>query len=152
MFRGKRLNIVIANLGNLESVSRLFNQYRMFYKQPSNLEGATQFIQERLRQNDSTILLAEENGNILGFTQLYPSFSSVSMKKIWILNDLFVEEPYRKQGVAQQLMAAAEAFIQETGAIRVSLSTQISNAPAQSLYESRGYVKDEEFYHYTLSL
>jgi GNAT superfamily N-acetyltransferase len=146
------VKIIIAGLEHLQVASGLFNQYRMFYQQPSNLEGATQFIQERLQKNDSTILLAQENETVMGFTQLYPSFSSVSMKPIWILNDLFVEEAYRKQGVAQQLMTEAEAFARETGAIRVTLSTQISNAVARSLYESCGYVRDEEFYHYTLSL
>jgi GNAT superfamily N-acetyltransferase len=146
------MKIIQAQLAHLETVARLFNQYRMFYQQPSNLEGATQFLQERLQKNDSTIFLAEENGNMIGFTQLYPSFSSVSMKPIWILNDLFVAETYRKQGAAQQLMTAAEAFTRETGAIRIALSTQISSTTARSLYESRGYVRDEEFYHYTLSL
>lgn len=146
------MKIIIAGLEHLQVASGLFNQYRMFYQQPSNLEGATQFIQERLQKNDSTILLARENEAVMGFTQLYPSFSSVSMKPIWILNDLFVEEAYRKQGVAQQLMAEAEAFARGTGAIRVTLSTQISNAVARSLYESRGYVRDEDFYHYTLPL
>jgi GNAT superfamily N-acetyltransferase len=67
------------------------------------------------KKNDSTIFLAEENGNMIGFTQLYPSFSSVSMKRIWILNDLFVAEVYRKQGVAKQLMDTAEAFVREAG-------------------------------------
>jgi GNAT superfamily N-acetyltransferase len=146
------MKIIQAQLAHLETVARLFNQYRMFYQQPSNLEGATQFLRERLQKNDSTIFLAEENGNMIGFTQLYPSFSSVSMKPIWILNDLFVAETYRKQGAAQQLMTAAEAFTRETGAIRIALSTQISSTTARSLYESRGYVRDEEFYHYTLSL
>jgi GNAT superfamily N-acetyltransferase len=146
------MQIILAQLDHLEAVARLFNQYRMFYQQPSNPAGATQFLQERLQKNDSTIFLAEENGSMIGFTQLYPSFSSVSMKPIWILNDLFVAEDYRKQGVAQQLMTTAEAFARETGAIRMTLSTQISNAVARSLYESRGYVRDDEFHHYTLSL
>ncbi|MCA6518160.1 MAG: GNAT family N-acetyltransferase, partial [Pseudanabaena sp. M110S1SP2A07QC] len=44
-----------------------------------------------------------------------------------ILNDLFVDAPYRKQGIAKLLMSAAEQFARETGAIRLVLSTQISN-------------------------
>lgn len=92
------------------------------------------------------------NGRIVGFTQLYPGFSSVSMKRVWILNDLFVDEGYRGQGVAKSLMSAAENFARETECVRIVLATQISNVAAQSLYESRGYAKDEEFYHYALRL
>jgi GNAT superfamily N-acetyltransferase len=146
------VEIVLANSQHLEEVSRLFDQYRIFYQQTSNLEAATKFLQERLQKNDSTIFLADEGGYIVGFTQLYPSFSSVSMKRVWILNDLFVEEPYRNKGVAKLLMNAAEEFARETGAVRIILSTQISNIAAQALYESRGYTKDKEFYHYALRL
>ena len=135
-----------------EEVSNLFDQYRVFYKSSSDLEAAKQFLKERFEKGDSTIFVASHDGRIVGFTQLYPSFSSVSMKRIWILNDLFVDEHYRGKGVAQSLMSAAENFARETGAVRVVLATQMSNVAAQSLYELRGYVKDEEFYHYTLRL
>ena len=146
------MKIVLAHLEHLEAVSRLFDQYRIFYQQPSNLEAATKFIRERMQKNDSTIFLVEEGGCPLGFTQLYPSFSSVSMKRVWILNDLFMEESSRKGGIAKLLMNAAEEFARETGAVRIILATQISNVAARSLYESRGYTKDEEFYHYALCL
>lgn len=146
------MEIILARLEHLDAVSKLFDRYRVFYKQSSDLEAARKFIQERFQQSDSTIFLASDNGQIVGFTQLYPSFSSVSMRRIWILNDLFVEESYRQRGVAKSLMGAAEEFARETGAIRIILSTQISNIAGQALYESRGYSKDEEFYHYALRL
>nr|RNJ67205.1 MAG: GNAT family N-acetyltransferase [Leptolyngbya sp. IPPAS B-1204] len=93
-----------------------------------------------------------DNQNMVGFTQLYPSFSSVSMQQVWILNDLFVAENYRKQGVANLLMDAAEQYAQDTGAVCIVLATQITNTAAQTLYESRNYVRDEAFYHYMLRL
>jgi ribosomal protein S18 acetylase RimI-like enzyme len=123
-----------------------------FTGQPSDLETARKFIQERFHKGDSTIFVVSNNGHIVGFTQLYPSFSSVSMKRIWILNDLFVEQTCRKQGAAKLLLSSAEDFARQTGAIRISLATQTSNVAAQSLYESLGYCKDEEFHHYSLKL
>ena len=146
------MEVFLASLKHLEEVSRLFDKYRVFYQQPSDMEAAKKFLQERLQKNDSTIFLASNRGNMLGFTQLYPSFSSVSMKRVWILNDLFVDEAYRGKGAAQLLMNAAEEFARETGAIRIVLATQISNVVARSLYVSRGYIKDEDFYHYALRL
>ena len=146
------MEIVLAKFEDLEEVSRLFDQYRVFYKKSSNIEAARTFLQERFQKNESTMFVARDQELMVGFTQLYPSFSSVSLKRTWILNDLFVEEPYRKKGVAKSLIKAAERFARETGAVRIILATQISNTAAQSLYESLGYVKDKDFYHYALQL
>ncbi|MEG4793532.1 GNAT family N-acetyltransferase [Microcoleus sp. LAD1_D1] len=139
-------------MDDLDEVTRLFDRYRIFYGQVSDLDAARQFIQMRFQQGDSTILIALDELRSVGFTQLYPSFSSFSMKRLWILNDLFVEETARRQGVGTQLMQAAETFARQTGAVRIALCTQMTNQSAQSLYESRGYVKDEVFYHYSLPL
>ena len=146
------MEVALARFEHLEEVSKLFDRYRVFYKQSSDLEAAAKFLQERFQKKDSTVFVASDNGRLVGFAQLYPSFSSVSMKRVWILNDLFVEETYRKQGVAKLLIGAAENFARETGAVRIILATQISNIAAQALYESLGYMKDKEFYHYALPL
>jgi GNAT superfamily N-acetyltransferase len=146
------MEIFQARLEHLEAVSQLFDQYRVFYSSLSDLETARRFLQDRFHKGDSIIFVASNDGHIAGFTQLYPSFSSVSMRRVWILNDLFVEQACRKQGVAKLLLSTAEDFARQTGAIRISLATQTSNIVAQSLYESLGYCKDEEFHHYSLKL
>ncbi|MGL5083077.1 MAG: GNAT family N-acetyltransferase [Microcoleaceae cyanobacterium] len=146
------MEVFQAHFEHLEEVSKLFDQYRVFYKSPSDLEAARKFLQERFQRGDSIIFVIRDNSHMVGFTQLYPSFSSVSMKPIWILNDLFVEESYRKKGVAKSLISAAEDFARRTGAVRIILATQASNMAAQSLYESLGYAKDKDFYHYVLQL
>jgi GNAT superfamily N-acetyltransferase len=150
------MNVFQAHLEHLQEVSELFDQYRVFYQSASDLDAAKNFIQERFQKGDSVIFVASDvagdQEQIIGFTQLYPSFSSVSMKRIWILNDLFVVETQRRKGIAKLLMQAAENFARETGAIRIALATQVSNEAAQLLYESRGYILDDWFYHYALRL
>lgn len=146
------MEVFLANIEYLESISVLFDRYRVFYNQVSDLEATKQFLKERFDNNDSIVFVANDNGKIVGFTQLYPSFSSVSMKRVWILNDLYVEESYRRKGVAKLLMSTVEKYAKESGAVRVILATQISNTNAQKLYEARGYIKDKEFYHYALRL
>ncbi|PSB00461.1 GNAT family N-acetyltransferase [Merismopedia glauca] len=146
------MKVFLASFEHLEQVSQLFDRYRVFYQQSSDLEAARNFLEERFQKSDSTLLVASYRGKIVGFTQLYPSFSSVSMKPVWILNDLFVEELYRNQGVAKLLMNAAENLARETGVIRITLATQGSNIAAQSLYKSLGYSQQEEFYHYALQV
>lgn len=144
-----------AELDDAQRIGELFNQYRMFYNQVSDTEGAMKYIQERLKKNESVIWIAETEselesaqGNLGGFVQLYPSFSSVSMGSIWVLNDLYVHTDYRRKGIARKLLQAAQTFASETGAIRVTLSTAISNKQAKALYESEGYAKDDHFLYY----
>lgn len=146
------MEVFQARLEHLEAVSQLFDQYRVFHNSPSDIETARKFLQDRFHKSDSIIFVASNNGRVVGFTQLYPSFSSVSMKRIWILNDLFVEQACRKQGVAKLLLSMVKDFARQTGAIQISLATQTSNVAAQSLYESLGYCKDEKFHHYSLNL
>ena len=135
------------------TVAPLFDAYRVFYGKPSHLEMAREFIRERLERNESILFIALQNdGTAVGFTQLYPSFSSVSAARIFILNDLYVVPEARRRGVAAALLSASEAHAREAGAIRLSLSTAIDNEAAQTLYASRGWERDSRFHSYNLSI
>ena len=134
------MEIVQASLKDIEPVSILFAYYREFYKQPYNIDLARNFIKERLTESDSVIFIAIENGEYVGFTQLYPSFTSIGVAKIWILNDLFVLENYRKKGIARHLINHVFAYSVATNRKKVALSTAHDNLKAQSLYEKLGFV------------
>ncbi|HDX8374336.1 GNAT family N-acetyltransferase [Aeromonas dhakensis] len=139
-----------ATPADLEETSYLFDAYRQFYGQEPDHGAAAGFIAERLANADSVIFLARhEMGETMGFVQLYPAFSSVAMKRMWYLNDLFVAESARQQGVARALLKRVASFAKETDALTVKLATSISNQPAKSLYESEGYQKVIAFDHYT---
>ncbi|WNS74787.1 GNAT family N-acetyltransferase [Bacillus sp. DTU_2020_1000418_1_SI_GHA_SEK_038] len=142
------MSIVKATLNDLESVTELFDLYRIFYKQNSDIEGAREFIKERLTSEDSVIFIAFEDENPVGFVQLYPSFSSVSMKRLWVLNDLYVKESVRGKGLGENLMKKAIAFAEETGAKGVLLETATDNFGAQKLYEKLGFIKETNYFYY----
>jgi ribosomal protein S18 acetylase RimI-like enzyme len=146
------MDIFFASIDHLEPFSELFNQYRIFYEQESNIEAVKDFVKTRLRQGDSAIFIASEQDEMLGFAQLYPSFSSIAMQRVWILNDLYVKEEHRRKGIATRLMDAVEVYAKESGAVRITLVTQIDNQIAQQLYESRGFIRDPEYYHYLLKM
>ena len=95
----KKIEIIQASLEHVEVLTPLFDGYRQFYKQPSNLEGARRFLSERLANKESVIFLASNEEEGLGFIQLYPTFSSIVLKRMWILNDLYVLPDARRQGV-----------------------------------------------------
>lgn len=138
---------------DLAQLAELFDAYRQFYLQPANRELAARFMQERLRRRDSTILVATvREPALLGFTQLYPTLCSVSAAPIYILYDLFVSESARCGGLGRALMEAARHRAQLNGAVRMELATAISNTSAQRLYESLGWVRDNEFYRYSMRL
>ena len=138
-----------AGLSDLDRVAPLFDAYRGFYGQPSDLPRARRWLEERLSRGEAHVILAERDGHVpVGFTLLYPSFSSVSTASTMVLNDLFVAESARRGGVATGLLNAALATARELGALRVSLETARDNAPAQAVYRKAGWTADEtQWFH-----
>lgn len=145
----ENIEVKKAELNDLGIVSNLFNKYRIFYGQASNLDSSRKFIEERMINNESVIFIITEDAIPLGFVQLYPSFSSVSMKRTWILNDLYVDESARNKGIGKSLMNKAREFALETGTKGLTLATSIDNINAQKLYEQLGYKRNESFYYYS---
>jgi GNAT superfamily N-acetyltransferase len=139
-----------AEPADLDALVPLFEGYRQFYKADAERDGARAFLAERLEQRDSAIFLATVDGAAVGFTQLYPSFTSVRMARIFILNDLFVVPEARMHGAGKALLLAAQEYAAENGAIRLTLETATDNVTAQALYEADGWVRDSAFYTYTL--
>jgi GNAT superfamily N-acetyltransferase len=139
---------VRAQLDDLDALVPLFDAYRQFYKRPSDPDGARTFLADRIKREESVIFLAVADGTIVGFTQLYPLFSSVSMQRLWLLNDLFVAPDARTTGAGRALLERAERHAAETGAKGLTLTTQNTNLTAQRLYEACGWTKDEDFFHY----
>ena len=146
------IGIVRAELKDLDARVPLFDGYRQFYGQRSDPLSARAFLRERLERDESVIYLARIAGRAAGFTQLYPSFSSVSMRPLWILNDLYVRSDIRRGGVARALLQRARDHAVATGAKGLTLSTGVANKPAQALYESAGWQRDEDFFQYHLYL
>lgn len=145
------VTILQATLEHLDLVVPLFDSYRQFYGQPPELKQGRCFLQERLNGSESVLFLALSGGHGLGFTQLYPSYSSISIKRLWILNDLFVAAAARKQGVGEALLERAKQFAVETKAKGLVLQTAADN-PARKLYKRLGWKRDEGFYHYFLNV
>jgi GNAT superfamily N-acetyltransferase len=143
------IRTVRAEVDDLDALVPLFDGYRVFYGQSSDPEGARAFLADRLKRGESVVFLAVAGGPIVGFIQLYPSFSSVSMRRLWILNDLFVAPETRRSGAGRALLARAERWAKETGAKGLILTTAVTNLAAQRLYEAAGWTKDDEFAHYT---
>ena len=141
-----------ATIADLDIVVPLFDQYRRFYRQPGDPERAHRFLRESLECKQSVILLAYENVAAVGFTQLYPSFSSGAMAPIFILNDLCVAPESRGRGAGSALLHTAAEYGRRAGALRLVLSTEVANATAQSLYEKLGWKRDIVFCAYHLAL
>jgi ribosomal protein S18 acetylase RimI-like enzyme len=137
-----------GKVSDLEELAVLFDLYRQFYKKAPDLNAARSFLRERLEKNESVIFVAEKNGKLLGFTQLYPLFSSTVMKKQWVLNDLYVRMEERKSGAGEKLMRMAMEFGTQDNSRGLTLQTAVTNVSAQKLYEKLGWKKNETFLTY----
>ncbi len=142
------MDIKTATLADLETLAPLFDGYRVFYKQKSNPEAASAFLRQHLETGFSVIFLATDpEGKGLGFTQLYPTYSSVTMEKFYILNDLFVLPEGRGKGIGKALLERAKQYAIDQNLKGLSLATATDN-PAQHLYEKLGWEKDTDFFYY----
>jgi GNAT superfamily N-acetyltransferase len=149
--RSADITIVRAGHQDLDVLASLFDGYRQFYGQRSDLAAARAFLGDRIDRDESVIYVAYTDADgAAGFTQLYPSFSSVSLKTLWILNDLFVRSDVRRGGVGRALLERARQHGVDSAAKGLILSTAVTNKPAQTLYESCGWQRDEEFFQYHL--
>ena len=150
-----KLHVMVrqATVADLDLVVPLFDAYRQFYRQPGDLDLARRFLRDRFQHNQSVIFVAlQQNGSAIGFAQLFPSFSSASAGRIFILNDLFVAPEARRHGVGAALLEAAASFGRAVGALRLTLSTEVSNEMAQAVYEAKGWRRQTDFYVYNLPL
>lgn len=140
-----------AETKDLEMLSQLFDEYRIFYHKESNINDAQVFLNERIAQQDSEIIVVEENQILVGFVQLYPLFSSTRMKKYWLLNDLFVNENHRGKGYSKQLIESAKEICIDSDACGILLETGKDNLIGNQLYPSCGFkIYDEvNFYEWT---
>src|SRR5579875_2457797 len=159
------VNVRRATVDDIEQIVPLFDAYRQFYKHESDPATAREFLTKRLMRNESVIFLASlapdgdngDNGDTgtphaVGFTQLYPIFSSTQLRTAWLLNDLFVAPEARRHGVGQALLAQARTFGESNGAVELMLQTAVDNHAAQALYTSMGWQRDNDYYVYLLSL
>ena len=137
------MKIIQATLKHLDDLSTLFDGYRVFYKQESNIEAAKVFLKERLTNQESVIYLAFINDVAVGFTQLYPLFSSVSMQPMYLLNDLYINPNNRNKSIGTALINKAKALCKEKGYKGLGIQTANTN-PAQHLYQREGFVLDTD--------
>jgi ribosomal protein S18 acetylase RimI-like enzyme len=145
--------IALATVADVERLAPLFDAYRQFYGLAADLPLARQYLLDRLTHEEALVLLAQApDGAALGFVQMYPSYSSLKAARIYVLYDLYVASDARRGGVGRRLMAAAASEAHARGAVALTLSTARTNLPAQRLYESLGWRRDDEFVEYGLEL
>ena len=145
-----------ADANDLDVLAGLFDAYRQFYKQPGDLTAARTFLAERIAQDESVLLVAEDDASAIGahlvraeaigFVQLYPLFSSVRLGRTWLLNDLYVAPQARRLGAARALLDAACTFARDRGALGLELETGRDNITAQALYRSAGWKLGENLH------
>ena len=137
-----------ASQQDLAQLSQLFDEYRTFYHKTSDFSAAQQFLSERLENNDSEIFVAEDGSQLVGFTQLYPLFSSTRMKRYWLLNDLYVNPNFRGKGFSKALIERAKQLCRESDSCGMYLETGKDNQIGNQLYPGAGFKKYDEVNFY----
>ncbi|MCL3817478.1 GNAT family N-acetyltransferase [Aeromicrobium wangtongii] len=145
------MTVTRVDLTHVEVAAPLFADYREFYGASHDVQAATAFLTERLTREESIVLLARDGDEAVGFAQIYPSFTSVGLAPIWVLNDLFVADHARGSGAVDELLDTIVRMAAEAGAASVKLSTAHTNTRAQAVYERHGYQLDQTYRSYAKS-
>ena len=137
-----------ATLKDLDTIAPLFDGYRVFYRQASDVVAAREFLQDRMQGKESIIYFAlSETNQACGFLQLYPIFSSVSMERMYILNDLYIAAAFRGNGIGTALINAAKERCRKENQKGLVIQTEPTN-PAQHLYTRLGFEKDPDLHYF----
>jgi len=137
-----------AKFEDLDQLTILFDEYRQFYGSSSNIAESYQFLKQRFENQQSIIFIHIKDDIFTGFVLLYLGFSTVACSSYYILDDVYVTPQFRRQGAAKQLIDTAILFAAHKNALRISLETQKNNFKSHQLYETMGFVKDDQFQTY----
>jgi ribosomal protein S18 acetylase RimI-like enzyme len=146
------INTRLANNNDVFEIAKLFDLYRQFYEQVSDIHLAQAYIQARIERKESVIIVAEMENQVIGFCQMYPTFCSIEAAPIYSLYDLFVHPDFRRTGAGKTLLLAAEQHTKQAGCVRMDLTTARTNIQAQNLYEALGWIRDEVYFAYSKSV
>lgn len=147
------MNIIQVDISQIDQLVDLFDAYRVWYRKASDKKTAKHFLLQRIKNGESIVYACEnEEGNLVGFTQLYPIFSSVRMKRMWLLNDLFIDPDFRGKGISKMLINHAKELCKKTNACGILLETEASNDIGNKLYPATGFeLEENNFYFWTNS-
>ena len=137
-----------AHKEDVDAVSELFDAYRVWYRKESDSAGAKEFLRDRIAYNESVIYLAEDENVVVGFTQLYPIFSSTRMQQMWLLNDLYVIKAQRGKGIGRALIEKSQALSKQTAAAGILLETEVTNEAGNHLYPSLGFKLEKNNFYF----
>lgn len=143
--------VVVREAGgaDVDTAAALFRGYLDFYEvKVADPDQPRAFLAERIAKGESLVLLADAPGaGTVGLAQVYRTFSSLALRPLWILSDLYVDPSGRRTGAGRALLREVARRAREAGAAGVQLETAYDNTVAQGLYEAEGFVR-EEFHIY----
>ena len=143
------MKILQASVDHLDELTFLFDSYRIFYRLSPDPEAEKKFLRERIENEESIVYVAVDDSEcMVGFAQLYPLFSSTRMKRLWLLNDLFVKPDHRGKGIGKLLIEKCKVLARETNAAGLSLETEKNNLIGNYLYPSTGFEVDIQHNYY----
>lgn len=143
-------NIRLATISDYREIAPIFNDYRVHFGGKSDVDASAKFLFQRFERRDSLMFIYEEGGNVLGIAHLYPSYSSLSLQSVWILNDFYIVEQHRNNKIGARLFDTVKSYVQETGAKGIELSVEHINDKGWRFWERQGFDIDTEFRYYFL--
>ena len=118
-----------------------FDPLRFIPATARTAQGYGSFLGSQLENPDVIVLVAEENGEVIGYTYAgVEGFDYMSLRgPAGVLYDVVVDPSYRGRGVGRTLVEETLKLLKDKGVPRVVLSTAERNPVAQRLFARAGF-------------
>ena len=126
--------------GELVRVHHAVDAQRFFLPERVE-EGYASWLRRELRNKSAVVLVAERAEELVGYAYgtLEPRNWNALLDEHGALHDVFVTSDGRRGGVGRSLVEAMVRELEALGAASIVLSTMVSNAAAQKLFEGCGF-------------
>ena len=139
----QNLTIRKAHAEDISILCALIKEFALYEKRPQDMTATKEQLRHWLFERKiASVLLAEYNGDAIGYALYYPVFGSFSATGKVHLEDIFIRQKFRGLGVGKRLLAKAAESILADGYEEMEWSCLVWNKPSLAFYKKLGAQED----------
>jgi GNAT superfamily N-acetyltransferase len=136
--------------GDVPAVLGLLREFAEYEKLTEFLEVTEQRIERAFFADGSTVegLVATADGRAIGYAFFFPNFASFRGQRGFYLEDIYITESARGQGVGEKMLRELARLAKERGYERIDFVVLDWNTTAINFYKKLGAEMDHSERHF----
>lgn len=128
-------------------------KYPLYSRSDDGPENFGKYILMNINSNDSSVNVAESNGEIVAYIlaiiQNYPPVFKI--KKYGLISDLAVNSRYRRSGIGMNLLQIVKDWFVKKGMSRIEIEVAAANEISTSFWSKMGFKTYKEVRYFDLN-